>query len=56
MRVVVPSTVRALLILVVPVAAQSSKVVAAPPILSVVAVALTRLKVVAVVVRSPQLM
>ena len=50
-----PSTLRALLTEVVPVAAPISIAVAAPPMLSVVAVALTKLNVVAVVVISPPL-
>jgi len=47
--------VKSLAMVVVPVVAPMLSVVAAPPMFKVVAVALTRLKVVAVVVRSPPL-
>ena len=52
-KVVVPVTDRLLLIVVVPVEAPMEIVVAAPPMFKVVAVVLIRLKVVAVVVKSP---
>ena len=50
-----PSTSKLLLMLVVPVAAPSSNVVAAPNALTVAAVAFSKLNVVAVVVISPPL-
>ena len=53
--VVLPSTINALLIEVVPVAAPISNVVAAPPTLRVVTVEFKRLNVVALDVRSPPL-
>ena len=50
-----PSTSKLLLMLVVPVAAPISNVVAAPPTLSVVAVVFNKLNVVWLVVKSPPL-